>query len=243
MSQVRIGTSGWTYAHWRGVFYPRGLPQARWLEHYAAEFDSVELNASFYRLPAETAFSGWRCRTPDGFLFSLKAPRSITHIKRLADCAQDLGNFLSRADLLRDRRGPILFQLPPRWPCDLSRLADFLASLPAGLRFAFEFRDESWLCDPVYSLLQARNAALVRVSAPRYPDAEARTAGFSYLRMHGEERLYASKYSEQSLRRWAEVIADWTRAGQQVFVYFNNDARGHAVADARALRLLVSEPC
>ena len=121
MAEVRIGTSGWSYKHWREVFYPRGLPQRRWLEHYAGEFDTVELNATFYRLPAESTFSGWRERTPDGFRFALKISRAITHIKRLGDCRQEVERFLSRAELLGDRVGPILVQLPPKWPRDPPR--------------------------------------------------------------------------------------------------------------------------
>jgi len=243
MAEVRIGTSGWSYKHWREVFYPRGLPQRRWLEHYAGEFDTVELNATFYRLPAESTFSGWRERTPDGFRFALKISRAITHIKRLGDCRQEVERFLSRAELLGDRVGPILVQLPPKWPRDPPRLAEFLSLLPGKHRFAFEFRDESWLCEDVCGMLRERNAALVRVSAPRYPDAEVSTADFQYLRMHGEKRLYSSKYSDESLALWAEAIAGWVGEGQAVFVYFNNDAHGYAVENARALRRLVGERC
>jgi uncharacterized protein YecE (DUF72 family) len=243
MGEARIGTSGWSYAHWREAFYPRGLPQARWLEHYAAEFDTVELNATFYRLPAESTFSGWRRRTPDGFVFALKAPRIITHLKKLADCEEEVTRFLSRAELLGNRFGPILVQLPPKWKCDLALLRDFLSQLPGHFRFAFEFRDNSWLCDQVYSLLSQHNAAVVRVSAPRYPDADVTTADLQYLRMHGEKRLYASKYSEESLSRWADSIAAWIADGKSVFVYFNNDAHAYAVEDAHTLRRLVEERC
>jgi len=243
MSEVRIGTSGWSYAHWRDVFYPPGLPQKRWLEHYCREFSTVELNATFYRLPAETTFSGWSTRTPDGFVFAVKAPRIITHLKKLVGCEPETDRFLSRAKLLERTLGPILIQLAPRFRCDLPRLADFLSQLPSDSRFAFEFRDASWLCDRVYALLHQHNAALVRVSAPRYPDAEASTADFEYLRMHGEKRLYASKYSDESLSRWADSIALWARRGQAVFVYFNNDPRGYAVQDARTLRRMVDERC
>jgi uncharacterized protein YecE (DUF72 family) len=243
MGEARVGTSGWSYRHWRDIFYPPGLPQCRWLEHYAEEFDTVELNASFYRLPPEKTWSGWRDRTPDRFRFAVKAPRSITHRRKLADCAEQMDRFLSRVALLGDRAGPILVQLPPNWSCDLAVLRDFLALLPPQWRFAFEFRDRTWLCDEVYSLLAARGAAVVRVSAPRFPDAEADTAAFKYVRMHGEEKLYASEYSEESLAAWAETVAEWLQAGKAAFVYFNNDVEGHAVADARALRRLVTERC
>jgi len=243
MSAVRIGTSGWSYAHWREVFYPQGLPQRRWLEHYCGEFSTVELNATFYRLPAEATFSGWHKRTPERFLFAVKAPRIVTHLRKLSDCQDEMGRFLSRAKLLEDRLGPVLVQLPPRWPCDPPLLAHFLSHLPADLRFAFEFRDATWLRDDVYALLRQHNAALVRVSAPRFPDADATTADFQYLRMHGEKRLYASKYPDESLARWADSIARWAAGGQDVFVYFNNDAHGYAVEDARTLRRMVDERC
>ncbi len=243
MAELRIGTSGWAYPHWRGVLYPHGVPQRRWLEHYAAEFDTVELNVTFYRLPAQAVFSGWRERTPQGFLFAVKAPRVITHHRKLADCAAEAAEFLSRANRLGERLGPLLVQLPPRWPCDAARLEGFLGALPEGVRFAFEFRDESWLREDVYSLLQARNMAVVRVSAQRFPEASTSTADFRYLRMHGDEQTYSSKYSQESLARWADYIAEWVSDKRDVFVYFNNDAHGYAVEDARRLREMVGEQC
>lgn len=243
MGQIRIGTSGWTYRHWRAILYPPGVPERRWLEHYAGEFDTVEVNATFYRLLPESTFEGWRRRTPEHFVFALKASRPITHLKRLVGCEGELSAFLARAKLLRDHLGPILVQLPPRWLCDIAALEGFLSRLPRDLRFAFEFRDGSWLCDGVWALLREHGAALVRVSAPRWPDAEVATADFQYLRMHGDKRLYSSKYSEETLAKWAEEIAKWSGEGRDVFVYFNNDARGYAVEDARRLRELVGERC
>lgn len=243
MGEIRVGTSGWSYDHWRGVFYPRGLPQRRWFEHYAGQFDTVEVNATFYRMLPESTLSGWRTRSPEGFLFALKAPRPITHLKRLRDCAGELESFLGRARLLSERLGPLLFQLPPRWPLDVDVLRVFLAVVPQDCRCAFEFRDESWLCDEVYEVLRGHGAALVRVSAARFPDADAVTADFHYLRMHGDKATYSSKYSEASLARWADAVAGWGRAGHDVYVYFNNDAHGYAVEDARALRRLVEERC
>ena len=243
MAEVRIGTSGWVYRHWREVFYPLRLPQRAWFEHYATQFDTVEVNATFYRLPPETTFFSWRRRAPEGFLFALKAPRVITHLKRLTDCQQDLELFLSRAWLLGDRLGPILFQLPPRWEVDAARLRALLALLPPEGRWAFEFRDPSWLCEPVYQALRERGAALVRVSARRFPDAAVSTANLQYLRMHGDQTTYASKYSLAALEGWAHQVANWLAVGQDVFAYLNNDAHGYAVEDARALRDLVTRRC
>lgn len=241
MSQVRIGTSGWTYDDWKGPFYPRGLSARRWLEHYSQEFDTVEVNATFYRLLAESTFTGWRGRVPEGFLFALKASRAITHLKKLADCEAELSRFLGRAELLGDRLGPLLFQLPPHWPVVVERLQAFLPLLPERRRCAFEFRDPSWLAEPVYEALRQHGVALARVSAPHFSDADVVTADFSYLRMHGDQRLYSSKYSPATLAAWAGAIADWARAGRDVFVYFNNDVHGYAVEDACSLRQLVAE--
>jgi uncharacterized protein YecE (DUF72 family) len=243
MSQVRIGTSGWTYDDWKGVFYPPGLSPRRWLEHYAQEFDTVEVNATFYRLLPESTFAGWDSRVPEGFLFALKASRPITHLKKLADAEEELSRFLARAELLSHRLGPLLFQLPPQWPVDAARLEAFLSLLPTRFRCAFEFRDPSWLTEPVYAALRKRGAALVRVSAPHFPDADVVTADFSYLRMHGDQRTHASKYSAPTLTLWARAIAGWAAAGRDVFVYFNNDLHGYAVEDARALRRLVAQQC
>ena len=243
MGQVRIGTSGWTYQHWKGVFYPAGVGQRRWLEYYAREFDTVEVNATFYRLPAEGTFEGWRQRVPDGFLFALKASRPITHFKKLLGAEPELEHVLSRARLLKDRLGPLLFQLPPHWPVDVERLRSFLTLLPRQQRCAFEFRDESWLMEPVYDALRGHGAALVRVSAPRAPEAEVVTADFCYLRMHGDQTMYSSKYSQRTLSEWATAISRWAAAGRDVFVYFNNDVHGYAVEDARALRELLVQRC
>jgi len=237
MPEIRIGTSGWTYPHWREKFYPRGLPQHVWLEHYAAEFTTVEINSTFYRLPRESTFTGWHERTPAGFLFAVKCWGLITHRKRLHEVDDQLALFLSRARLLGDRLGPVLVQLPPRWKCDLARLRDFLDLLPTDLRYAFEFREVSWFNDAVYDLLAARGATVVRVSSPSYPESPA-TAPFCYVRMHGDED--SPKYAPQTLSRWAGIVLTWASEGREVFVYFNNDIYGYAIADARALLRLVA---
>ncbi len=236
MAHLHIGTSGWMYRHWREVFYPPRLPQRAWLEYFAREFGTVELNVTYYRLPAESAFTGWRDRTPPGFLFAVKASRIITHLKRLANVEAEVDLFLSRARLLESRLGPILIQTPPRWSRDVPRLRDFLALLPADLRYAFEFRDTSWFADQVYDLLQAHRMAFVYVTSPSYPEPPA-TAPFCYLRMHGDE--HDAKYAPETLSRWAEKVLTWRREGRDVYVYFNNDIHGYAIEDARALRSLV----
>jgi len=243
MGQVRIGTSGWTYDHWKGVFYPAGLSPRRWLGYYTREFSTVEVNATFYRLLAESIFAVWRWRVPDGFLFGLKASRPITHLKKLLDVEEELDRFLSRAKLLGDRLGPLLFQLSPRWEVDVKRLRALLSLLPKRFRCAFEFRDQSWLTEAVYEALAEHGAALVRSSAPRFPDADVITADFVYVRMHGDQKTYASKYSEATLKLWADRSEEWCSEGRGVFIYFNNDLHGYAVEDARSLRQLVTERC
>jgi uncharacterized protein YecE (DUF72 family) len=236
MAQLRIGTSGWTYAHWRGVFYPRGVAQRKWLEYYATHFDTVEINATFYRLPAESTFLGWHDRTPAGFLFAVKASRIITHLKRLKDAREPVAVLLGRARRLGDRLGPVLIQTPPGLEADLPRLHGFLQVLPSDLHYAFEFRHQSWFNEEVYTALSERAAAVVRVTSRDYPEPPL-TAPFTYARMHGDED--SPKYSPETLSRWAANVVTWLGEGQDVFVYFNNDIHGYAIEDARALARMV----
>src|SRR5688572_22544586 len=183
--EPRIGTSGWNYRHWRGVFYPPGLPPARWLEYYAREFETVEINYSFYRLPTPQNFATWREQVPDGFDFAVKGNRFITHLKRLADPADPLARFFNSVSALRPRVGPILWQLPPRFACDLPRLSGFLAALSRDHRHAFEFRHDSWFVEPVYELLATHNAALCWADRGGESSPLVRTAGWAYVRFHG----------------------------------------------------------
>lgn len=234
-----IGTSGWVYRHWRGVFYPWDLPGGRWLQHYAARFDTVELNSSFYRLPSERAFQKWKEDAPAGFTYAVKASRYITHMKKLGGAGDALSLFLSRSRLLGDRLGPILYQLPPFWRCNTDRLCAFLDLLPQDVRHVFEFRHASWLNDTVFSLLEAHGAALCIVSLPEFPCLLRATAPFVYIRLHGAEAKYSSCYSELELEWWAEQILGFLRDGQDVYAYFDNDASGYAVQNALRLRELL----
>jgi len=239
MIPLRIGTSGWAYSHWKQRFYPSDVPPRQWLEFYAGHFDSVEINASFYHLPPAATFAGWRERTPPGFLFAVKAPRQITHWRRLANCEEALGTFLDRAKLLGEKLGPVLFQCPPRWRADAELLGEFLACLPQGPHYVFEFRDPSWLCEEVYGELRQAGAGLCRSSSPAFPDAAVETAPFVYLRMHGGTSLYNSCYSEEELAIWAKRVRAWREGGLAAYVYFNNDARAYAVENARSLARLL----
>jgi uncharacterized protein YecE (DUF72 family) len=240
-AKVLVGTSGWLYAHWRhGVFYPPGLPPGRELEHYAASFSTVEINASFYRLPPESSFLAWASRVPRDFVFAVKASRFITHVKRLKDPEGPLALFLSRARLLGEKLGPVLFQLPPRFSPDEVRLGRFLSLLPPDLRAAFEFRDPRWLNPSVLKLLERSGVALCIPDGPGFPVLEAVTAPFVYVRMHaGCYDLHGAGYSTQALEKWAEKILAWRGLGLDVYVYFNNDSYGAAVRDAARLRSLL----
>ena len=236
---VRIGTSGWTYAHWKGVFYPDDWPKAKWLEYYAQEFDTVELNATFYRLPNETTFQNWFKRTPEGFFWALKASRYITHIKRLADVNEALKRFYDLVGHLDTKLGPLLFQLPPSLKYDAHLAKTFLEHLDPSFRHAIEVRHPSWLNSEFFRQLQDNNTAFcISDTAGRYPYREEITADFVYIRLHGSRKLYASEYTQEELEIWAEKITSW---GRETFLYFDNDFEGYAVRNARRLRHLLGD--
>jgi uncharacterized protein YecE (DUF72 family) len=230
-----IGTSGWVYRHWRGTFYPQELPTRAWLSYYGERFATVELNNSFYRLPSEKAFRAWAAAVPPGFRFAVKASRYLTHMKKLLEPEEPLERFLSRARLLGDKLGPILYQLPPRWKCNLDRLRAFLECLPGDVEHVLEFRDPSWINEEVFAVLEACGVGFCTISHPTLACPIRPTAHVVYIRMHGAETLYASRYSEGELCWWAERIGDVLDMGHEVYVYFNNDAFGYAVENARRL--------
>jgi uncharacterized protein YecE (DUF72 family) len=236
---LRIGTSGWNYKHWRGIFYPRDVPPARWLEHYTRHFDTVEINYSFYRLPSRENFAAWRERAPDGFLFATKGNRFITHLKRLRDPVEPLARFFASAAGLGPAAGPILWQLPPQFHCDLERLETFLAALPREYQHAFEFRDDSWYCEPVYAALGTHDAALCLADRGGEHTPLVRPASWTYVRFHGGLGE-GWAYTDAQLAAWAERIAGYRAEGAAVYAYFNNDPHGHAITDARRLRALTA---
>jgi len=236
-SSVRIGCSGWLYRHWRGTFYPRDLPQRRWLEYYAAQFDTVEINNTFYRLPEATTFDAWRRQAPPGFLFALKASRFLTHMKKLKDAKEPLARLFARAAHLGAMLGPMLYQLPPRWPADVERLEQFLRQLPQDRRHAVEFRDPSWYREAVFSLLRRYSVALCLHDMAGSASGPIDVGPFVYIRFHGTES--GGRYSDATLRRWAAWLSGRVRAGVPVFAYFNNDAGGHAPRDAARLKQLM----
>jgi uncharacterized protein YecE (DUF72 family) len=235
VTQVRIGCSGWVYPHWRGTVYPTEVPERRWLEHYAGIFDTVEVNATFYRLPRPSTAAAWVERTPPGFVFAVKASRYLTHVKRLADPGPGMQRFLACIEPLAGsgKLGPLLWQLPETFRRDDERLAGALAALPPG-RHAFEFRHASWFVPEVAALLKSHGVALVIGDNPRRPfQTRSLTAGFTFVRFHyGRGRN--GNYSRRQLDEWAEWIGD-VRRRVDVYAYFNNDWEGFAVANASGL--------
>ena len=236
---VRIGTSGWEYEHWRGSFYPDDLPKGRWLEHYVARFDTVELNASFYRLPAAATFGGWARRLPSGFVMAVKGSRYLTHVKRLNDPAEPLDRLWTRARRLRDRLGPVLYQLPPRWLPNPDRLAAFLAAVPRRRDQVIEFRDRRWYRPDILDMLERAGIALCLHDMAGSATEPSPVGPFVYVRFHGAGERYGGRYSDEAIERWAERIAGWRAEGRPVWAYFNNDVGGHAVRDADRLRTAV----
>ncbi len=237
-----IGTSGWFYGHWYGNFYPEKLPKDRLLQYYARFFDTVEMNNTFYHLPKENTVKLWKDKVKKEFLFSVKASRFITHIKKLKNIREPLRLFLDRADLLKRKLGPILFQLPPSFKRDDKVLDGFFKKLPKGYDYVMEFRNESWFKKDVYEIMRKYKVAFCIASMPKLPVVSEITAPFSYIRMHGGTELYGSNYSRDELRKWASKVKRFLREGLNVYVYFNNDAHGYAVKNALELKKIIGPP-
>jgi uncharacterized protein YecE (DUF72 family) len=236
LEDVHVGCSGWVYRHWKGQFYPDGLPQKRWFQHYSADFDSVEINASFYRLPRPETFDRWREKAPPGFRYAVKVNRFITHMKKLLDCDEAVDEFIALARRLGPTLGPLLYQLPPSLKRNDERLGAFLTRLPPDLEHVVEFRCADWYAEEVLALLD-RNAVgfvvhdLVGLASPRW--ASGRTA---YVRFHGTSGKYRGRYSTGQISDWAGWLREQLAAGRSGWAFFNNDIGGDAIEDARALR-------
>ena len=229
---VFVGTSGWQYRDWRGTFYPESLPQARWLEHYAERFRTVEVNNAFYRLPEPATFANWARRTPDDFVVGVKASRYLTHVKRLKAPAEPVQRFVDHARHLGPKLGPVLLQLPPNLRADLDALAATLDRFPNEVRVAVELRHESWFVDETRELLASHRAALCLADSPSRRTPRWRTAGWGYLRLHEGRATPHPCYGRQALSTWAAELAGLWAPGDDVFVYFNNDGRACAPRDA-----------
>ena len=243
MANVKIGTSGWHYQHWRGPYYPVNVPPRGMFEYYAQDFDTVELNNSFYRLPSAATFEAWSKAAPAGFCFAVKGSRYLTHLKRLMDPEPALERLMESTRGLGGQLGPILFQLPPNWHCNVERLEKFLDALPSGVRFSIEFRDQSWHTEKVFGLLRKHNVAFCLFELAGFISPMSVTADFVYVRLHGPGNKYQGDYSTPVLRSWARRIRRWMRDGLDVYLYFDNDQAGYAVKNARDLkRMLAARP-
>jgi uncharacterized protein YecE (DUF72 family) len=239
---VYIGTSGWSYAHWDGVLYPPGLPAQERLDIYLSHYNTVEVNSSFYHWPADRTFVQWEKRLPDGFLMTIKAPRGLTHGKRLYAPEPWLQTVYCGMTRLKQHQGILLVQLPPAFAYDYARLAYFLEWLPPGLRVSVEFRHPSWHCEEVFALLERTGVAYCIMSGAQLPCLLRATADFVYVRLHGPDHhsLYGGSYSDADLRWWADRVREWQAMGREIFVYFNNDGAGNAVRNADTLRWILS---
>jgi uncharacterized protein YecE (DUF72 family) len=269
--RIWIGPSGYAYPEWRGGFYPRGLPAGRWLAHAAEVFDSIELNGTFYSLKSPDVFRGWRAVVRPGFVFAVKGSRFVTHDKKLHDVEVPLANFFASGVLaLGEATGPFLWQLPPQLGFDAGRMEAFLdllpkssteaerlakkhdarlthgalvrAAAPVRYRHAFEIRHPSFVTPAFYEMLAKHGAALVLAdTAGRFPMIDEPTAGFAYVRLHGAEELYMSRYDDRTLASFADRAVRWAKEGRDVYVYFDNTAQGHAPDDALRLRAMIEE--
>jgi uncharacterized protein YecE (DUF72 family) len=238
---VHIGCSGWIYRHWRELFYPAKLAQHRWFAYYAETFRTVELNTSFYHLPKPDTFTKWRDQAPEGFRYAVKAPRFITHMKKLKDCSEPVEEFLGRARNLGDTIGPILYQLPPRWALNRERLEEFVALLPSDLTHVFEFREKSWLTEEVLALLDSRGISFCAHDMPGLATPRWASGPIAYVRFHGGTGKYVGRYSDETLLVWTDWLVKQAQSGRDLWCYFNNDIHGHAIHDALTLRAMVGQ--
>jgi uncharacterized protein YecE (DUF72 family) len=239
--RARIGCSGWQYKHWRGDFYPADLPQSQWFDYYAATFDTVEINNSFYRLPERTTFATWASRAPGAFEFAVKASRFLTHMKKLKDPEEPIERLFSRMRALESHLGPVLYQLPPGWTVNVERFQHFVEVLPRGVRHVMEFRDPSWYDPAICRLMRAHGVALCLHDMPGSATGRHGASPFVYVRFHGSGTKYGGGYSDARLRGWAEWLNARRDEGCDVYAYFNNDIGGHAPRDAVTLRQVLEE--
>lgn len=236
MPKVYIGTSGYNYKHWRECFYPPDLSEEDWLAYYAEKLQSVEINNTFYGLPQKETVEKWREEVPEDFIFSVKASRYITHLKKLKDPSEPVENFLDKVKLLKEKLGPVLFQLPPHWKADIERLDKFTKSLPTGYRYVFEFRDHSWNGGDVYSLLKDRGMSFCIYDLAGYQSPVQVTSDLVYVRLHGPSvKKYEGEYKDKDLEKWCDRVNQWQKEKLDVFMYFDNDQNAFAAKNAMRL--------
>lgn len=240
--KIYIGTSGWSYKHWRGTFYPADVKVKDHFPYYQKFFKTVELNNPFYHLPPKQTFINWKNTVDNDFVYAVKASRFITHMKKLKDPAESLANFLENVSGLEEKLGVILFQLPPGWKYNSDRFRKFLEALPAENRYVFEFRNDDWYNDEVYDLLERYNCAFCIYELAGHMSPHKVTADFVYIRLHGPTgNKYQGSYSKESLQGWAKKCNEWRADGKDVFVYFDNDEAGYAAFNAITLQNMIEK--
>lgn len=233
---IRIGTSGWHYNHWTGLFYPAELPKSKWFEYYAKDFDTVEINNTFYQQPKQSSLERWYKQAPKHFIYSVKANRYITHIKRLKDTSEALERFFEGVGILKEKLGPVLYQLPPSLHKDIDLLRSFIRLLPEKLPAVFEFRHKSWFSEDTYELLNQFGLSFCVHDMPGIVSPRTITADIIYVRFHGPTGKYAGSYSKSALKNWAQWIKEHTKDICSIYVYFNNDIHANAIDNARQLK-------
>lgn len=238
-AKIHIGTSGWHYKHWKGTFYPPDIKESQQFEAYLKYFSTVELNNSFYMLPAAKTFENWHKATPDNFVFAVKASRFFTHMKKLIVDKTSISKFFTNASKLERKLGVVLFQLPPKWQANAERLQNFISALPKGYRFTFEFREHSWYNEEVYGILKNNNCAFCIYELQYHLSPLEVTADFVYVRLHGPGNKYQGSYSDETLKEWAVRCKKWEQQGKDVFIYFDNDQEGYAAFNAVRLKELM----
>jgi len=238
-AKLYIGTSGWHYRHWKGTFYPAELKAREHFDYYRKHFDTVEINNTFYRLPAKEVFLSWKDKVYKDFIYVVKASRFITHMKKLKDTSEGLTNYLENTSLLGENLGPILFQLPPNWEINAERLEKFLQILPGQFRYVFEFRNSTWYSPEIFSLLEKYNCAFCIYELEGHLSPIRVTADFIYLRLHGPGGKYQGSYGDESLQKWALQCREWLASGMDTYVYFDNDEKGYAAFNALKLKELL----
>ncbi len=231
-----IGTSGWSYTHWKENFYPPKLKSTEWLDYYAIQFPTVEINTTFYHTPLLTTIDKWYSKVPKDFMFSIKANRYITHQKRLNDCSKSLEIFFQNLTELKPKIGCILFQLPPSFKINLERLTEFIELLDKSYRYTFEFRHDSWYSNDVYEILTKNKIALCITDLSGKLSPEKITTDFTYIRLHGPKKAYSGSYGTTKLKWWKKKIEQWNSSNTSVYCYFDNDEKGFAIQDAKKLQ-------
>jgi uncharacterized protein YecE (DUF72 family) len=237
--KVVIGTSGWNYGHWKGKFYPDDIPKTKWFHYYYERFNTVELNTTFYHLPKKTTFEKWYSESPPDFIFSIKASRYITHIKKLIEPEEPVKRFFENAAGIKDKAGVILFQLPPGLKYNEERLVNIINILPGNYRYTFEFRNETWWNDKAYELLKDQNIAFCIFELAGQITPRLATADFIYIRLHGPGGKYSGSYSDETLKSWASDFSKWMDEGKDVYCYFDNDDSAYAVYNAFTLKGMI----